>query len=143
MDSTMVEETRPVSHYAAAGRGHRARPRGFGRRGASCSDDHRPPRLGDRLSVDFRIGNRRGHDADHGGHRAAFRLFVAAFRATQSRPGDGFWTRERRFRIISVLPDWLCRRIIYWPPELGSEVGQAYSLSLFIFILGRTKHDRL
>src|SRR5512135_3642568 len=124
MDAAMVEKIGPVSHFAPAGGWNRARPRGIGRHGSSCSDDHQPSIMGDRLSADFWIGNGCRHDADHGGHRSPLRLFVAEFRATESGPRDGFRICERRVWIISLLPDWFRRGIVYRPSGLDSTVAR-------------------
>src|ERR1700722_16905587 len=134
MDAAVVETIRTVSHFAPASGWNRARPRRIGRRGASSSDNHQSSVLGHRLSPDFWIGNSRGHDADHGGHCAALRLFAAAFCAGESRPRRGFRIRKRRGWIISVLPDRFRRRIVYGSPELDSKVAGFGSTDFSLWI---------
>ena len=78
--------------------------------------------MGHRVSLDFWTWNRCGDDADHGGDRAALRLFDAAFHPLESRAGNGFRIYKRRVWIISLLPDGNRRRVVQQPSKLGSEV---------------------
>ena len=71
MDSAVVEKIGPVSHFAAAHGGNRARPGGFGRGGVAGPDDDPSSVVGHRISARFWTGNDCRDDADYGGDRAS------------------------------------------------------------------------
>src|SRR5579872_1339066 len=122
MDAAVVEETGPVSHPAAADRRSGARPRRIGGGSPAGAHHDQPAILGGRIPADFWFGHGRGNDADHRRDRAALRLLAATFRAAEPRPGPGIGIRERRVRIIFVLPDWDRGRTVYRTSELDAAV---------------------